>query len=35
MDLMPEIIAEKDEFGEMVINDEIWLTIKKQSEYVE
>lgn len=35
MDLVPEIIAKKDEFGEMVINDEIWLTIKKQSEYVE
>lgn len=35
MDLVPEIIAKKDEFGEVVINDEIWLTIKKQSEHVE
>lgn len=35
MDLVPEIIAKKDEFGEMVINDEIWLTINRQSEHVE
>ncbi|MEN5055718.1 zeta toxin family protein [Sphingobacterium kitahiroshimense] len=35
MDLVPEIIAKKDEFGEVVINDEIWLTIKRQSEHVE
>lgn len=35
MDLVPEIIAKKDEFGEMVINNEIWLTINRQSEHVE
>jgi len=27
MDLMPEIIAEKNEFGEVVQNDEIWKRI--------
>lgn len=35
MGLVPEIIAKKDEFGEMVINNEIWLTINRQSEHVE
>ncbi|MBD1426107.1 zeta toxin family protein [Sphingobacterium arenae] len=27
MDLTPEIIAQKDEFGEVVVNDEIWSRI--------
>jgi len=27
MDLTPEIIAQKDEFGEVIVNDEIWSRI--------
>ncbi|WP_262249759.1 zeta toxin family protein [Parapedobacter soli] len=30
MDLRPEIVAKQDEFGKMVVNDEIWAVIQQQ-----
>lgn len=30
MDLSPEIIAKHDEFGKLVVNDEIWSVIQRQ-----
>lgn len=32
MDLKPEIIAKNDEFGEMIINNEIWSIIQQQND---
>ncbi len=31
MDLTPEIIAQYDEFGKVIVDDEIWNIIQQQS----
>jgi|GEM_PF-880285 len=32
MDLNPEVIAKSDEFGKVIVNDEIWSIIQQQSD---
>ncbi len=32
MDLDPEVIAKYDEFGKVIVNDEIWSIIQQQSD---